>query len=507
MLPHLCVFFKRGSPTSGGGCGKCNWCSVARISWGGGLPMTLRSKWLYFPWDGESPGGGGKVPHMAHDALATEGIASTVLGMLSEKRFDNSGHLWELIKDEICISSGTLGMALDSLTHLSLKFGRVSFAIRTIFEISVGSLAQALSIPNLFKFFLWRSPQLSMLLKATCRTMPLPCHPTFVGTFYTKLAWAILPGFPFRSSFRVDTCPSMILWAVVLLGFEVPSFTFIDEKNNPSVELRSSASLSRRQHTLASPRVLSHNQAPNFPFRLRGIFLSRRTYVAALHFNQADLIQWDTSSSILPDLWIIDPRYLKDSLVVRSCHKYKYSLLLCGRSQCPRSHLRYSVFSRLTPKPLSSKASFQFSSMLFEPFVDPETSTISEWNRPLRTLDSNQDHKLMFGLLFSLKSLTAKMDPSSAEKGNLGVPQLPGQGCSFHSFRTNTYKLSFMESPSGIKIILVTHPKASDLRESLKYIYNLYVEYVVKNPLYTPGTPIKSDLFNTTLDQYVRGLG
>lgn len=38
------------------------------------------------------------------------------------------------------------------------------------------------------------------------------------------------------------------------------------------------------------------------------------------------------------------------------------------------------------------------------------------------------------------------------DKGNLGVPQLPGQGCSFHSFRTNTYKLSFMESPSGIKV-------------------------------------------------------
>ncbi|KAI5390085.1 hypothetical protein KIW84_075419 [Lathyrus oleraceus] len=93
-----------------------------------------------------------------------------------------------------------------------------------------------------------------------------------------------------------------------------------------------------------------------------------------------------------------------------------------------------------------------------------------------------------------------------AEKGNLGVPQLPGQGCSFHSFRTNTYKLSFMETPSGIKIILVTHPRTGDLRDSLKYIYNLYVEYVVKNPLYTPGSPIRSELFNTTLDQYVRGI-
>ncbi|KAG2304911.1 hypothetical protein Bca52824_033562 [Brassica carinata] len=125
-----------------------------------------------------------------------------------------------------------------------------------------------------------------------------------------------------------------------------------------------------------------------------------------------------------------------------------------------------------------------------------------EWNRPLHTLNPQQDHKLMFGLLFSLKSLTAKMDPINADKGNLGVPQLPGQGCSFHSFRTNTYKLSFMETPSGIKIILVTHPKTGDLRESLKYIYGLYVEYVVKNPIYSPGSPIKSELFNTALDQY-----
>ncbi|KAL5683413.1 hypothetical protein ACJX0J_009798, partial [Zea mays] len=77
-----------------------------------------------------------------------------------------------------------------------------------------------------------------------------------------------------------------------------------------------------------------------------------------------------------------------------------------------------------------------------------------------------------------------------AEKGNLGVPLLPGQGCSFYSFKTNTYKLNFMESPSGIKLILITHPRTGDQRDSLKHIYNLYVEYVVKNPLYAPGTPI-----------------
>ncbi|KAG2594758.1 hypothetical protein PVAP13_5KG017100 [Panicum virgatum] len=114
-----------------------------------------------------------------------------------------------------------------------------------------------------------------------------------------------------------------------------------------------------------------------------------------------------------------------------------------------------------------------------------------EWHRPLRTLDPTQDHKLMFGLLFSLRSFTTKIDPTTAEMGNLGVPLLPGQGCSFYSFKTNTYKLNFMESPSGIKLILITHPRTGDQRDSLKHIYNLYVEYVVKNPLYAPGTPIK----------------
>ncbi|ESR54832.1 hypothetical protein CICLE_v10023954mg [Citrus x clementina] len=91
-----------------------------------------------------------------------------------------------------------------------------------------------------------------------------------------------------------------------------------------------------------------------------------------------------------------------------------------------------------------------------------------------------------------------------AEKGNLGLPLLPGQGCLFHSSHTHTYKLCFMVSPSGIKIILVTHARTGGQHELLKCIYNLYVESIDKNPLYSPGTRIRCELFNTTLDQYVQ---
>ncbi|GJX26022.1 hypothetical protein Tco_0232318 [Tanacetum coccineum] len=100
--------------------------------------------------------------------------------MLSEKRFDSSGHLWELMKDEICISSGTLGMALDSLTHLSLKLGRVSLALRIIFEISVGSLSYALSFPNMFRNL--SPPNYQYYQVSAYQTKLLLCHRGFVET-------------------------------------------------------------------------------------------------------------------------------------------------------------------------------------------------------------------------------------------------------------------------------------------------------------------------------------
>ncbi|GJX46230.1 hypothetical protein Tco_0271420 [Tanacetum coccineum] len=96
----------------------------------------------------------------------------------------------------------------------------------------------------------------------------------------------------------------------------------------------------------------------NFPLSLRGTFLSRRNHVAAIHFSHAALIWWDTSSSTLSDLCVIDPRYLKDSLGCKILSPLQISTYsLWAISTLPKSHLRYSVFSRPTLMPLSSSAS------------------------------------------------------------------------------------------------------------------------------------------------------
>ena len=115
-----------------------------------------------------------------------------------------------------------------------------------------------------------------------------------------------------------------------------------------------------------------------------------------------------------------------------------------------------------------------------------------EWNRPAAVKDMKEEHKLMFGFLFSLKQLVQKMSP---KKGG------------FYACSTSAYRLHYFESASGLRFVLTTDLAATDMREALRHIYSqIYVECLTKNPLYTPGEPITCSLFTQTLERYVSSL-
>ncbi|KAJ3227203.1 Trafficking protein particle complex subunit 1 [Chytriomyces hyalinus] len=98
--------------------------------------------------------------------------------------------------------------------------------------------------------------------------------------------------------------------------------------------------------------------------------------------------------------------------------------------------------------------------------------------------------KLVYGVVFSLRNMANK---------------LSNQG--FTSYKTSTYKLHYFESPAGPKLVLITDPNAPNMADTLQSIYaSVYVEHVVKNALVKPNTPIRNQLFRTTLDKYVRNL-
>lgn len=116
-----------------------------------------------------------------------------------------------------------------------------------------------------------------------------------------------------------------------------------------------------------------------------------------------------------------------------------------------------------------------------------------EWNRIKQSgITREEEAKLMYGMLFSLKSFVNKISPTDPREG-------------FLFYKTSKYTLHFMETPSGLKFILNTDTSAQNVRALLQQIYSqVYVEFVVKNPILSLSESIKSDLFKSKLDVLVK---
>ncbi|CAG0898723.1 unnamed protein product [Darwinula stevensoni] len=116
-----------------------------------------------------------------------------------------------------------------------------------------------------------------------------------------------------------------------------------------------------------------------------------------------------------------------------------------------------------------------------------------EWNRWKHSgISQEEEAKLMYGSLFSLKSFVSKISPWDLKEG-------------FQCYKTNKYKLTMFETPTGLKFIMNTDVNAPNVRELLQIIYaQVFVEYVVKNPLCSTQEPIISELFKSKLDEVVK---
>uniref|UniRef100_A0A7N4PK15 Trafficking protein particle complex subunit n=1 Tax=Sarcophilus harrisii TaxID=9305 RepID=A0A7N4PK15_SARHA len=104
------------------------------------------------------------------------------------------------------------------------------------------------------------------------------------------------------------------------------------------------------------------------------------------------------------------------------------------------------------------------------------------------------EYKLMYGMLFSIRSFVSKMSPVDMKDG-------------FLAFQTSRYKLHYYETPTGVKVVMNTDLGVGPIRDVLHHIYSgLYVELVVKNPLCPLGQTVQSELFRSRLDAYIRSL-
>ncbi|SMY27060.1 unnamed protein product [Zymoseptoria tritici ST99CH_1A5] len=109
----------------------------------------------------------------------------------------------------------------------------------------------------------------------------------------------------------------------------------------------------------------------------------------------------------------------------------------------------------------------------------------------------NQDvQKLIFGTIFSLRRMAR---------------QLGGPSDQFLSYRTGEYKLHYFETPTQLKLVLLTDTRVGNMRTVLHQIWaTLYVEYVVKSPLapveHKGGVGVGNELFEGGLESFMASI-
>ena len=79
---------------------------------------------------------------------------------------------------------------------------------------------------------------------------------------------------------------------------------------------------------------------------------------------------------------------------------------------------------------------------------------------------------------------------------------------SFLSYRTGEYKLHYFETPTQLKFVMLTDTRVGNMRTVLYQIWaNLYVEYVVKNPIspveHEGGFGVANELFEGGLEGFI----
>jgi len=111
--------------------------------------------------------------------------------------------------------------------------------------------------------------------------------------------------------------------------------------------------------------------------------------------------------------------------------------------------------------------------------------------------EREEDTKLLYGFLYSLKSFSLRIAPVLLKEN------------SFFTYSTNCYQLLFLEMATSLKLVLLVNPDVSKSNEYYKqmlreFYRTVYVEYVIKNPIKPkPGAVIDSLLFKEKVVEFL----
>ncbi|KAJ2971870.1 hypothetical protein NQ176_g7480 [Zarea fungicola] len=85
-----------------------------------------------------------------------------------------------------------------------------------------------------------------------------------------------------------------------------------------------------------------------------------------------------------------------------------------------------------------------------------------------------------------------------------GIPSRPEPSSGIEVLETENFRIQCFTSLTGIKFLLFTDTTQTNVDVTLRRIYDLYTDYVMKNPFHNLQNPVRSDIFDRKLLSYIR---
>ncbi|KZF23751.1 Sybindin-like protein [Xylona heveae TC161] len=118
-----------------------------------------------------------------------------------------------------------------------------------------------------------------------------------------------------------------------------------------------------------------------------------------------------------------------------------------------------------------------------------------EFHEGLNKLSVN-DYLVLAGTFHGVHAITKNLCP---------LPRTPGQPpTGIEVLESESFRLQCFQTLTGTKFLLFTEPHQPNIDGIIRKVYELYSDYVMKNPFYQIEMPIRCDAFDRHLASYIK---
>ncbi|KAF2674253.1 Sybindin-like protein [Microthyrium microscopicum] len=125
-----------------------------------------------------------------------------------------------------------------------------------------------------------------------------------------------------------------------------------------------------------------------------------------------------------------------------------------------------------------------------------------EFHTGLATLSSN-DLLILAGTFHGVHAITRQLAPAPVQPPN--TPQnFPVRASGLEVLESSHFRLNCFQTITGTKFLLITEPAQPNVEIIIRRVYELYADFVMKNPFYTVEMPIRCQKFDAALDHFIK---